>query len=274
MQYPKPKGGEMLLKREIDTARVELKTTRKPPTVTLSSPESVADFIREMQDYDRERFKVLYLDIRNRLLGVENVAEGTINASLIHPREAIKGSLLANASGVILAHNHPSGIPEPSREDIDITSKLYQAFKLMGIDVIDAIVIGQEGYYSFREKGLLSTLESGGSRFMDNPTSNDACRTAMQAAMSVIEEQCGTGQEIDIEGVKIRVAPPEEVIQVMAEELTFDQRVQAIQESTWAQNEAKGLCEKLFGVSPEDEGYAGCIQKVSRKLAEGVVRKG
>lgn len=273
MEYQKPKGGEMLLKREIDTARVQLKTTRKPPNITLSSPQSVADYIREMQDYDRERFKVLYLDIRNRLLGVENVAEGTINASLIHPREVIKGSLLANASGVILAHNHPSGIPDPSREDIEITSKLYQAFKLMGIDVIDAIVIGQEGYYSFSEKGLLSTLESGGSRIMERK-GNDACTTAMQAAMSVIEEQCGTGQEIDIEGVKIKIAPPEEVVQVMAEELTYDQRVQAIQESSWAQNEAAGLCTKLFGVSPEDEGYAGCIQKVSRKLAEGVVRKG
>lgn len=264
-----------MIKRDLDTHRVELKKIRNVPTVKISVPQDVVRFVREMEDYDRERFKVIYLDNKNRVIGVENISEGTINAALIHPREAVKGAVLANAAGVILVHNHPSGIPEPSREDDLIIPRLIEGFGLLAIDVTDALIVGKEGYYSYREFGRLPGKGTGGiERVMESP--DDKCSIALKAAMSTIKDYCGEeGEtEVDIGGVKIKVLAPETVMQVMEDPgLTYEQRVKAIQESAWAQGEATGLCTKLFGTSPGTEEYTGCIERVSRKLAEGMVRK-
>lgn len=157
--YPEPRGGERMIKRDLDTHRVELKQIRNVPNIKLSVPEDVAGFVREMEDYDRERFKVIYLDNKNRVIGVENISEGTLNAALIHPREAVKGAILANSAGVMLIHNHPSGIPQPSAEDDSIRSKLTEGFRLLGIDVIDVLIIGKEGYYSYKEAGRMPEQE-------------------------------------------------------------------------------------------------------------------
>lgn len=270
--YPEPIGGETMIKRDIDTHRVELKKVRDVPNIKLSVPEDVVKFVREMEDYDRERFKVIYLDNKNRVIGVENISEGTINAALIHPREAVKGAVLANASGVFLIHNHPSGIPQPSHEDDLIRTKLIEGFRLLGIDVIDALIIGKEGYYSYKEAGRMPGT-GGIDRVMD--AKDDKCSIALKAAMSTIKDYCGEEGEIevDIGGVKVKVQAPETVMQVMEEPgLTYEQRVAAIKDSKWAQNEATGLCTKLFGASPGEKEYADCIERVSRKLAEGMVR--
>lgn len=108
-----------------------------------------------------------------------------------------------------------------------------------------------------------------------NNENEDKCGVAIQAAMSTIESYCGEqGEtEVEIDGVKLKVVAPETVMAVMeGPELTRDQRIKAIQESKWGQNLAKGLCEKLLGVSPGQKEHDSCIERVSRKLAEGMVK--
>lgn len=271
--YPEPKGGDLLLKREgVDTHRVELKKIRPVPKVKIAAPIDVVNFVKEMEDYDRERFKAIHFDTKNRVLGVENIAEGTLNSAIVHPRETAKGAILNNAAGVIFVHNHPSGLSQPSNEDDILISKLRDAFKMLSIDVLDAIVIGKEGYYSYKEDMRLERMTEGGSqRIMESVKEDDACSTAMMAAMETMSKYCpGSGAaEVDIGGYKIKMEAPNEIMQIRENpDLSYDQRVKAIQESRWAQGEARGLCAKLFGQETAD-----CIERVSRKLAEGMVSK-
>lgn len=123
----------------------------------IASPEDAAGILREyLEDVDREHFVVLILNTRNEPNSISTVSLGTLNSSLVHPREVFKVALLANGTAVILAHNHPSGDPSPSKEDIDITSKLAEAGGILGIPVLDHIVIGVKGkFVSFKQKGLL-----------------------------------------------------------------------------------------------------------------------
>lgn len=200
--YPEPKGGDLLLKREgVDTHRVELKKIRPVPKVKIASPGDVVNFVKEMEDYDRERFKAIHFDTKNRVLGVENIAEGTLNSALVHPRETAKGAILNNAAGVIIVHNHPSGISQPSHEDDVLISKLRDAFKMLSIEVLDAIVIGKEGYYSYKEDMRLERMTEGGSQRIMEPKvkeNSDACSTALMAAMETMNKYCGEGAtEID-----------------------------------------------------------------------------
>lgn len=268
--YPEPKGGDLLLKREgVDTHRVELKKIRPVPKVKIAAPIDVVNFVKEMEDYDRERFKAIHCDTKNRVLGVENIAEGTLNSAIVHPRETAKGAILNNAAGVIFVHNHPSGLSQPSNEDDILISRLRDAFKMLSIDVLDAIVIGKEGYYSYKEDMRLERMTEGGSqRIMESVREDDACTVAMRAAMETMGKYCGEGASvIEIDGMKFTL--PFEVLQIRENaDLTYDQRVKAIQESQWAQDEARSLCTKLFcQETPE------CIERVSRKLAEGMVSK-
>lgn len=137
-----------------DTMRVELKKLRKPPKVKIGGPEDVAQFMRNVADYDRESAKILHLDTKNQVVGVENISTGSLNASIVHPREAVKGAILNNSNAVIFVHNHPSGNPEPSVEDLSIHKKLKEAFGTVGIDLLDSMVIGKDGHVSLRERGL------------------------------------------------------------------------------------------------------------------------
>ncbi|MFH0904248.1 MAG: JAB domain-containing protein [Methanobacteriota archaeon] len=269
--YPEPTGGEKLIKRDLDTHRVQLKQIRNVPNIKLSVPEDVARFVREMEDYDRERFKVIYLDNKTRVIGVENISEGTINAALIHPREAVKGAILANAAGVFLIHNHPSGIPQPSREDDLIRTRLSEGFRLLGIDVIDVLIIGKEGYYSYKEAGRMPGEGIGGiERVMDQQ--DDKCSIALKAAMSTIKDYCGEEgiTEVDIGGVKVTL--DETVMRVREDSgLSDEQKKKAIQESVLAQDHAKRLCTKLFGTVPGTDEYDKCVERVSRNFAENLM---
>jgi DNA repair protein RadC len=104
---------------------------------------------------DREYFVVLMLDTKNRVIGLNTVHIGTINSSLVSTRETFKPALLANATAVILAHNHPSGDPTPSPEDVAVTRKLVEAGQLLDIEVLDHIIIGDEGRsVSLKDRGL------------------------------------------------------------------------------------------------------------------------
>ena len=123
--------------------------------VQLTCARAVFDALRdELSGLDREHFVVFHLDIKNRLLSRETVSIGHLSSALVHPREVFKGAILANAASVVLAHNHPSCDPEPSREDIELTSRLRRAGELLGIPVLDHIVIAADKYASLAEMGV------------------------------------------------------------------------------------------------------------------------
>ncbi len=128
--------------------------TRKD--ISLPSPHDVHQFMRRRaRNLDREYFWTIHLNVRNRVLGVETVSIGSLSETIVHPREVFKGAILSNAASVILVHNHPSGDPMPSPEDISLSRRLVSAGQLMKIEVLDHIVIAGESYSSLKDRGLM-----------------------------------------------------------------------------------------------------------------------
>jgi len=122
----------------------------------LGSPAEVyAAFAPLMEDLKREVFRVALLDAQNRLLRDRVISEGTLSASLVHPREVFKPAILESAASVILLHNHPSGDPTPSREDIRLTRQLVECAHLLDLRLHDHLVIGHGRFVSFAEQGLI-----------------------------------------------------------------------------------------------------------------------
>lgn len=122
----------------------------------LTSPQAVKDFLRlHIELLEHEVFVVLFLDTRNRVIEFQQMFRGTINGASVHAREVVKAALSLNAAGVIFAHNHPSGVAEPSRADIQITERLKAALELVDVRVLDHFIIGHKQYISFAERGLL-----------------------------------------------------------------------------------------------------------------------
>jgi DNA repair protein RadC len=122
----------------------------------LTSPKTTRAFLVScLRDYDFEVFACLFLDNRHRVIKFDELFRGTIDGSAVHPREVVKAALACNAAAVIFAHNHPSGIAEPSRADIDLTKRLTSALALVEIRVLDHFVVGDGDGYSFAEHGLL-----------------------------------------------------------------------------------------------------------------------
>jgi len=123
---------------------------------TVRSPQDVCNFVMEEMCYlDREHFRVVILNTKNQVLAVETVSVGSLNSSLVHPREVFKPAVLKSAAAVILLHNHPSGDPTPSGEDLEITRRLAEAGKLIGIEVLDHIIIGDHVFTSLKEKAVI-----------------------------------------------------------------------------------------------------------------------
>ena len=124
---------------------------------TISKPVEGAKIIKAyIGNSDRENFVIACLDTRNNITAINTVSIGTINETIVHPREIFKIAILANSANIIIAHNHPSGNPSPSREDIEFTKKIVSAGKLLDIEVLDHIVVGDdEKYFSFKEGGLI-----------------------------------------------------------------------------------------------------------------------
>lgn len=124
--------------------------------ISFGSPKEVADLMMEEMRYlDREHFKILLLNTKNSVICVETISIGSLNASIVHPREVFKSAIKKSAASVILLHNHPSGNPEPSAQDIDVTHRLVEAGKILGIQVLDHIVFGDGIYVSMKEESLL-----------------------------------------------------------------------------------------------------------------------
>jgi DNA repair protein RadC len=110
---------------------------------------------KELKYSDREKFICLHLNSKNRLISYEVVSIGSINMSVVHPREVFKGAILSNATCIICLHNHSSGDPTPSEEDIGITERLNKAGNILGIKVLDHIIISKEASFSFSESSLI-----------------------------------------------------------------------------------------------------------------------
>jgi DNA repair protein RadC len=122
----------------------------------VRSPEDVVRRYQPLlRDLRQEVFKVLMLDSANHLLADEEISSGILNSSLVHPREVFRRAILEPAASIILLHNHPSGNPEPSSEDLQITRQLVEASKIVGIPIHDHIIIAGNAYTSFAERGLL-----------------------------------------------------------------------------------------------------------------------
>jgi len=121
-----------------------------------SSNDIFAHYHEKLRDRKKEVFLSLLLDSKNRLLKEIQVSEGSLNASIVHPREVFAPIIRESAAAVLFVHNHPSGDPTPSREDIALTERLAEAGKLMGVKVLDHIIIGSGSYVSFCDRGLLS----------------------------------------------------------------------------------------------------------------------
>lgn len=126
-----------------------------PAKMLSTSAEVYRAFCDRFQRSDREEFLLVPLDGKNRALGFHVVSVGTLTASLVHPREVYKLAILENAAAIILVHNHPSGDPTPSAEDVAITQRLKDAGELLGIRILDHVVIGDDRYVSFSDDGLL-----------------------------------------------------------------------------------------------------------------------
>lgn len=126
------------------------------PQVKLFSPESIYLFLKdELEMKTQEHFLALYLNTKGELLKKETLFIGSLNSSLIHPRELFKHAVLNSAATIIVSHNHPSGDPTPSAQDIEITKILCKNGKMMDIELLDHIIIGKDRYYSFKEKGII-----------------------------------------------------------------------------------------------------------------------
>ncbi len=124
--------------------------------VDITSPEDVFNYMMEEMRYlEQEEFRIILLNIKNKVLGVETVFRGGLNSSIVHPREIFRLALRRSAASLILLHNHPSGDPTPSGEDISVTRRLVDAGEIMGINILDHIVMGEGRFLSFREKGLI-----------------------------------------------------------------------------------------------------------------------
>ena len=117
----------------------------------IETPEDVYKILGpEMQSLEQENARVVLLDSKNRLIKVENISLGSLNANIVHPRELFRSAIDNNAASLVVVHNHPSGDPEPSEDDIKVTKKLIDAGKLLGIKVLDHMVIGNNNFVSIK----------------------------------------------------------------------------------------------------------------------------
>lgn len=151
------RAGALRLQASFELGRRRILTRREQSIRKVRCPEDVAGLmIPDMMGLDREHFKAILLNTKNGILKIVTVAVGSLNAALVHPREIFKAAVAASAAGIIVVHNHPTGNPEPSREDIDLTVRFARCGELMGIDLVDHVIIGGDAFVSMRERGLVT----------------------------------------------------------------------------------------------------------------------
>ncbi len=123
---------------------------------SLTSPKQVSEYLTyQLRDQNREVFAIIYLDNRHQVIRYEELFYGTLNGATVHPREVVKSVLSHNAAAVIIAHNHPSGVAEPSQSDTAITKKLQEALQLIDVRLLDHLIIGDGEFVSLSDRGLM-----------------------------------------------------------------------------------------------------------------------
>lgn len=122
----------------------------------IRSPEDGADYVmEEMRSLNQEHFVVLFLNTKNQIIHRQTIFIGSLNTSIVHPREVFREAVKRSAASIIVAHNHPSGDPTPSQEDIHVTRRLVESGKMIGIELLDHLIIGDRKFVSLKEKGYL-----------------------------------------------------------------------------------------------------------------------
>lgn len=131
-------------------------TYRSGDSYKINSPADAADLIMvELREFKQEILKVLLLNTKNVVIGIHNASVGSLNSSIVHPREIYKEAIRKSAASIIMVHNHPSGDPSPSSEDIAATTRIKEVGKIVGIELLDHVIVGDGKYISLREKNLL-----------------------------------------------------------------------------------------------------------------------
>lgn len=144
------------IKASFELAKRQESITDKYSDYYIENPKTAVELARkELKDKSKEHFKLIMLNTRNKVINIADISVGTLNASLVHPREVFEQAIKHHSASVILVHNHPSGDPEPSDDDLKMTKRLKESGNILGIEVIDHIIIGKDNFYSFKEKRLL-----------------------------------------------------------------------------------------------------------------------
>ncbi len=146
------KATTLLAAFELSKRALEVNDTNLP--VISDAKDAVAQ-LSDMRDLKKEHLVALYLNAKNQLVHKETISMGTLNANLVHPREVFEPALKYSAALIIAAHNHPSGDPKPSEDDLEVTKRLTEAGKMMGIELMDHVIISKNSYFSFKEEKLL-----------------------------------------------------------------------------------------------------------------------
>lgn len=130
--------------------------SKLPETVKIACPQDAAELLMEdLRHCREERFVCLFLDTKNQVIGRQTLSIGSLNASIVHPREVFKAAIRRSSASILCAHNHPSGDPTPSAEDIHLTKRLEEAGQLIGIELLDHLVIGDNRFVSLKEMGCI-----------------------------------------------------------------------------------------------------------------------
>jgi len=146
------KATTLLAAFELSKRALEVNDTNLP--VISDAKDAVAQ-LSDMRDLKKEHLMALYLNAKNQLVHKETISMGTLNANLVHPREVFEPALKYSAAQIIVAHNHPSGDPKPSEDDLEVTKRLTEAGKMMGIELMDHVIVSKNSHFSFKEEKLL-----------------------------------------------------------------------------------------------------------------------
>lgn len=147
------KAAQVLAVKELSKRISSIKAEDK---IKINSPQDVSTLLmEEMRWLKKEYFKIILLDVKNKIIEIVNVSVGSLNSSIVHPREVFIEAIKKSSASMILVHNHPSGEIEPSKEDINITNRLIETGKIIGIKILDHIIIGNGEYLSFKERGII-----------------------------------------------------------------------------------------------------------------------
>src|SRR3989344_3218052 len=146
------KATTLLAAFELSKRALEVNDTNLPTIVT---PKDAVAQLTDLRHNKKEHLIALYLNARNQLVHKETISIGTLNANLVHPREVFEPALKHSAAGIMVAHNHPSGDPKPSEDDLEITKRLAEAGKRMGVELLDHVIIAVNNHFSFKEGRLI-----------------------------------------------------------------------------------------------------------------------